>query len=412
MRRRKFPVLQLFIGCLASLASIYVLINFYTSNLVPISINLISTKSETTYREWQKIAAYPWLFPHHPSTVLFSGLHNDLEQLLMWMSNKTNKVALLRFSYPWQRMLQNQIYTLVKFGQACNYVVMVGDEKSLQACFELNLPCFNGTKYYKDYYKDIDPTVDALFTDKKHFKPMNWFKLRFYHDVLIRNYTILACDTDIAYGPKNIWLSLERYSESVGNCDMIFMQEAPVNAGFFYSRSNNDTIALFKEWIITEKTLSHLDEQQTFGAMRGYYYEICDTKEQCRMIKEKKMKSFKNNSIETIQSNFVSLRRFPSIYHILKTRGCPTKTKVDPCQSGLILVHPICTVGQIWKIHTLKLNGFWLLQESCDVYSTNFSTQNKGLDRIDIYRCKPIAFADPLAERDFEKCDNDIAWMK
>jgi hypothetical protein len=379
--------------------------------MVPIGNNLINTKPATTYEEWQKIAAYPWLFPRHPSTVLFSGLHNDLDQLLMWMSNKTNKVALLRFSYPWQIMLQNQIYTLAKFGQVSNYIVMVGDEKSLQVCFELNLPCFNGTKYYKDYYKDIDPTVDALFNDKKHYKPMNWFKLRFYHDVLIRNYTILASDTDIAYGRKNIWLSLERYSKNAGNCDMIFMQEAPVNAGFFYSRSNSDTIALFKEWIKTEKTHGHLDEQRSFGAMRGYYYEICDTKKQCGTIKQKKMKSLKKNATKIIGNSVVSVRRFPSPYSILKTGSCPAKTKVDPCRSTSIFVHPICTIGQKVKIHKLKLNGFWLLQESCDIYSIHFSTQNNSLNRIDIYRCKPLAFVDPRAERDFERCDNDIAWM-
>src|SRR6202044_2573533 len=93
--------------------------------------------------------------------LLFTGLHNALNKLLTLMSNKTNKIALIRFNYPWQIMLQNQIYTLVKFGQVYNYIVMVGDEKSLEVCFELNLPCLNGTTYFQTYYKDIDQAVAA-----------------------------------------------------------------------------------------------------------------------------------------------------------------------------------------------------------------------------------------------------------
>ncbi|CAF4229622.1 unnamed protein product [Rotaria sp. Silwood2] len=191
------------------------------------------------------------------------------------MSNKTNKIALLRFNYPWQVMLENQIYTLVKFAQVYNYIVMVGDEKSLQVCFKLKLPCLNGTAYFRPYYKDIDPTVDALITDRRHYAPLNWFKLRFYLDVLIKNYTIVAFDTDIAFGRKNLWLSLKKYSEDVGNCDMVFMKENPVNAGFLYSKSNPDTIALFKEWIKMEYMHPHVDEQKSFGLLK---HIKCDSK--------------------------------------------------------------------------------------------------------------------------------------
>lgn len=288
MQYKKFSFFSTSVMFSVCIVLIYAAIAVYISNNPRANRILFDTTFKIEQREWKKIAPYPWLFQKHPSKKIFSSLFNDLDQLLTLMSNNTNKIALLRFNYPWQIMLQNQIYTLVKFGQVYNYVVMTGDEKSLQVCFRLNLPCFNGTKYYKNYYIDIDPTVDALATDKKHYRPMNWFKLRFYLDVLVRNYTILAFDTDIAFSRKNIWLSLEKYSADVGNCDMIFMGEAPVNAGFFYSKSNPSTIRLFKEWINTEYTHSRRNEQQTFGFLRGYYYEICNIKHQCNLIKQKK----------------------------------------------------------------------------------------------------------------------------
>ena len=412
MHYRRLTLLKLLIALIAILTSVYAILGYYTKSTVRIHDDFINTELKATYNMWQKIAINPWLFSHRPLKILFSNLSNDLDQLLIWMSNKTNKIALLRFSYPWQIMLQNQIYTLVKFGQVYNYIVMVGDEKSLQVCFELNLPCYNGSKYYKNYYKDIDPTVDALFTNKKYYKPMNWFKLRFYFDVLVRNYTILAFDTDIAFSRKNIWLSLEKYSESAGNCDMIFMKEKPINAGFFYSRSNADTIALFNKWVKTEYTHGHLDEQRSFGALRGYYYEICETRDECNIVKRRKMTTIRGNSTKSIETNFVSVRRFPSAYSVYRTGVCPTKKKVDPCLSTSVFLHPVCTVGQPSKMKRLKMNGFWLLREPCVKSQIYFLTENKTASFLNLYRCKPSIYQKTDVEREFEKCKNEMAWTK
>ena len=263
-------------------------ISFYNGKVTPNYEILNGDSRETVYNEWKTIAACPWLVSNHSSKALFLSLYNDLDGLLMFMSRKTQKIALVRFNYPWQIMLQNEIYTLAKFGQVHNYIVMVVDDESLRVCLALNLPCYNGTKYYKNYYHDVDPTIDAVYSDKERYRPMNWFKLRFYRDILVKNYTILAFDTDIAFSRKDIWLSFEKYSEDVGDCDMIFMQEYPVNAGFFYSKSNPRTIALLNKWVETERPYWHLDEQRSFGDMRGYYYEICSTTNDCNSIKQRK----------------------------------------------------------------------------------------------------------------------------
>lgn len=288
-RMKRFGVHKSVLLCVFMIFVIYWTHVYFVAVIVPSHTQKVNTFFENGYKKWIDIAPYPWLIPNCSRDFRFSGLHNDLDKLLTVMSNETGQIALLRFNYPWQIMLQNQIYTLVKFGQVYNYIVMAADEKSLFICIELKLPCLNGTKYFKFYYPNVDPTVDALVSDRKHYRPLNWFKLRFFLDVLMRNYTIIAFDTDIAFSRKDIWRSLEKYSMDVGNCDMIFMKEYPVNAGFLYSKSNLKTIALFKRWINMEYTHKQLDEQKCFGLLRGFAYEICDTKAECSAVKVKKI---------------------------------------------------------------------------------------------------------------------------
>lgn len=365
---------------------------------------------QNTYWKWIDIAAHPWLIPNHSTDFLFVGLHNDIEKLLAIMSDKTNNIALLRFNYPWQEMLENQIYTLVKFGRVYNYIVMAGDEKSLSVCFELKLPCLNGTKYFKAYYPNIDPAIDALISDRKHYRPLNWFKLRFFLDVLKRNYTIIAFDTDIAFSRKDIWKSLEKYSMDAGDCDMVFMKEHPVNAGFLYSKPSFKTITLFERWIDMEYSHGQFDEQRCFGLLRGFAYEICDTKDECDAVRVKKMISLNINQSNHFKSNLVTVRRFPSSYIPYSGSHCPNGKKMDPCLNTSLFVHPICMVGQKRKVREFTKNGFWMMKQPCTISNVLHYIQNNSAEQIEIHRCTPKSFLNLTDEIDFEKCQNLIAW--
>lgn len=108
----------------------------------------------------------------------------------------------------------------------------------------------------------------------------------------------------------------------------------------------------------------------------------------------------------------VSVRRFQSPYIVLGRGICPAVKKLDPCLSTSIYAHPICIVGQKMKIRRLKQNGFWMMQESCNKQVVHFSVKRNDSASIDIYRCKPVIFNDSFAEKEFEKCMNDIAWTK
>ena len=412
MNCRSILLLKTCVIISATFLPFYIVIGVYYDEAVVNYDLLDNAKRQTIYDEWRMIAAHPWLASNHSSTVLFAKLYNDLDGLLIFMSNKTGKIALLRLSYPWQMMLQNQIYTLARFGQVYNYIVMVGDERSLAACLALNLPCYNGTKYYTQYYKEVDPTVDALYSDKKHYQPMVWFKLRFYRDVLIKDYTILACDTDIAFSRKNIWLSLERYSQAVGNCDMIFMHEEPVNTGFFYSRPNPSTLTLFNRWIHSERINWHLDDQQSFSTLRGFYYELCNTRDKCDILKKRKMIAIEDNSTDPVQVDIVTIRTFPSAYYRYAGTVCPVRIRMDPCLSTTAFVHTVCTVGQPMKVRTMKMNGFWLLEERCQKNSIPFTMGNNNLTKLNINKCEPLLFNNPNAEKRFLYCNDELAWTE
>jgi hypothetical protein len=56
-------------------------------------------------------------------------------------------VSLLFFNYHQSEMLQNCLYSLIKFAGVCNYIVVVWDEPSLEVCLDMNMPCFNATAY-------------------------------------------------------------------------------------------------------------------------------------------------------------------------------------------------------------------------------------------------------------------------
>ena len=193
---------------------------------------------------------------------------------------------------------------------------------------------------------------------------------------------------------------------------MIFMHERPVNIGFLYSRSNARTLTLFNRWIHNEYSNWYFDDQESFCTFRGYYYDICNTKDECDTVGQRKMILIKNNSRNPVKMNMVTIRTFPSSYYTYIGNVCPTNKKMDPCLDTVTFVHPVCTIGQSTKIQTMKLNGFWLLEEHCNIKSVHSSTGNDSINTLDIYLCEPLVFKDPNVEKEFEKCNNELAWTK
>jgi hypothetical protein len=96
-----------------------------------------------------KCSETPWLMKRRADGLPYVGLHNDLDALLKLQSAKVGEgykgVSLLFFNYQMSTMLQNCLYSMVKFAGVCNYIVVVWDEPSLEVCRDMNLPCYNAT---------------------------------------------------------------------------------------------------------------------------------------------------------------------------------------------------------------------------------------------------------------------------
>ena len=88
------------------------------------------------------VLSSPWLYPKSRTLFPYIGLHNDLDALLKTMAHQSKKIMILGFDWHWQSMIQNNIYTLVRFARTTNFIVPTGDEISLHICIELNLPCY------------------------------------------------------------------------------------------------------------------------------------------------------------------------------------------------------------------------------------------------------------------------------
>lgn len=159
-----------------------------------------------------------------------------------------------------------------------------------------------------------------------------------------------------------------------------------------------------------EYTHKQLDEQKCFGLLRGFAYEICDTKAECSAVKVKKMISLDKNHFDYSESNLITVRRFPSAYIPYSGSHCPNGRKLDPCLNTSLLIHPICLVGRKRKVQQLTKNGFWMMTEPCTINNVLYYTQNNSAESIEIHRCIPKLYENLTSEIEFEKCQNTIAW--
>ncbi|CAF1359493.1 unnamed protein product [Didymodactylos carnosus] len=297
------------------------------------------------------------------------------------------------------------------FGKVQNYIVVVGDQKSLKVCIELNLPCYNGSNYLAFKYKQITFDKDAEFSDKISYNPLTWFKIPFYLDVIRKGYTIITTDTDIAYSSKNVWESYEKYARDVG-ADMVFASEHPINTGNFYSLSNERVIALFNEWIMSESRWLNDNDQEALIKLHNKNYMLCNTREMCNQVKSTSM-NYTNSTAslsKEYQTNMVAVRTYRSSFSRFGSHcSPPSGVRMDPCAADVLFIHTICMIGKQRKADKLNELGFWMLDEPCRETTTVINEANHTTV-LSIYRCVPKILALPRAEDNFTKCNEALAW--
>jgi hypothetical protein len=360
--------------------------------------------------EWQESAdialASPWLFNKSQTRFPYLGMHNDLDALLRIMGKQSKKITVLGFNWQWQVMIQNNIYTLVRFARTSNYIVVTGDEETLLVCIELNLPCYNASSYMVNFRTNVSTAHDAVFHDQ-YFLVLVWYWVPLCLNILRKGFTIMRSDADISYGGKDIWKTFEIMVETTG-ADLIFMREAPVNTGQFYAVPTDRTISFFEEWIASRKVLKGSSEQTALVELNNKIYMICDSNESCSRVKTLPMnhsfsyplqannRKYKMTAVLTYPSSFA---RFGSI--------CPPQKIINPCNEDLLYVHPICIFnGSVPKINKLKELGFWMMSSSCATSILDVSFRSPKSLNISVTRCIPLPLVRPEVENSFLRCNN------
>ena len=321
--------------------------------------------NQSGWRELLHIAlSSPWLFPQSRTLFPYLGMHNDLDALLKIMAYHSKTITLVGFNWHWQSMIQNNIFTLVRFTRTFNYIVVTDDKLSLLVCIELNLSCYNASSYMLNFKKNVSVAHESLFNDP-YFLAVSWYLKPLYLNILRKGFTIMYSDADISYAGKNIWKAFELMTEQT-RADLVFMKENPINAGHYYAAPNDRVIAFFEEWIISQKLFPMYNEQQALQNLKGKIYMTCNSKESCSRVKTLSMNrsSVYQRRDNNSESKMAAVLTYPSSFTRFGS-VCPPNRAINPCDQDVLYVHPICITGALAKINKLKQLGFWLMSDPC-----------------------------------------------
>ncbi|CAF2529438.1 unnamed protein product [Rotaria sp. Silwood2] len=347
----------------------------------------------------------PWLFPKLRTLFPYLGMHNNLDALLRTMSHKSKKIMIIGFSRHWQAMVQNNIFTIVRFTRTSNYIIVTGDELSLLVCIELNLPCYNATSYMLKLQKNVSMEHEATINDA-YYLALVWYLFPLYLDILRKGFTIMKSDLDISYAAKDIWKTFELMIEET-EADLIFMKENPINTGQFYARPNERVLAFFEEWIDSYRFYQTYNDQQALANMKGKIYQICNSKESCNDVKTLPMHRTSNNTlrINNQTSKMAAVLTYPSSFARYGDL-CPPNNTMNSCNQDVLYVHTICLTGAQAKMNKLKELGFWLMADPCTESKLDAPSRSSQLVNVTLIRCVPTPRLRPSVERSFLHCNN------
>ena len=100
----------------------------------------------------------PWLLPKRYPGLPYSNLSSrDLAVVAAARAQPKGPyekaISVAFFSKGMMRMLQNAVYTMVKFGGVDNYIIATWSDSDMEACLDLNLPCADASHYLPEVYE-------------------------------------------------------------------------------------------------------------------------------------------------------------------------------------------------------------------------------------------------------------------
>lgn len=336
----------------------------------------------------------------------YVGLEHDLKRLLEVQSRKVGAyqaVSLVFFNIHQSVLMQNCVYTMVKFASVCNYIVVTWDEPTLAACKAMNLPCF-----YAESFIPGNGAIGAETEARLHsadYNKITWMKPIMVLEVLKAGYAVHATDVDVAYAVADLMESYMHYITEV-NASASFQIENKypyvVNTGNYMVLPRDDAIRMMQAWVdrADQAINSSNHEQHALGELyyetNGKVFETCTTPAQCTeaaaLIKKQKRPA-------------ALVRKTGNTWRMIYGESCITKEPhrmyaAHPCSFPISYFHAVCVIGSAPKVRALKGAGFWFVDDGDD----GFGCESDDGDPI-VVRCRPLSWRKPEVEEDFEKCD-------
>ena len=352
----------------------------------------------------------PWLLQKRIQSLRYVGLYNDLDALLQVQARPVGEgykgVSIIFFNYQMSVLLQNCLYSMVKFAGVCNYIVVVWDEPSLDVCLDMNLPCYNATSMIPGGVPIASDKEARLHT--KDYNRITWMKPVVVQSVLEKDYVVHASDIDITYLPMNLWRSYMQYILEV-NATAAFQKETKsiVNTGNYVILPTKAGKTFMSKWMATalDAIESGNHEQHALGELyrRKHPFAHCRDPKEC---KEKRQKYIK-------RKDFPLIRRTFSPWGSVYGSECAQKRltsihPVNPCSYPHLYFHAICLPGgSSAKMDALKKAGLWFMDDlgrgGCPMDTEEGGTR-RATTMTPVRRCQPLAWRLPLIEKTFKEC--------
>ena len=351
----------------------------------------------------------PWLLNSTNSSkkhLPYVGLENNLEELLHVQAKRVGKyktVSLVFFNIHQSVMMQNCVYSLVKFASVCNYIVVTWDEPTLKACKAMNMPCYNA--------ESLIPGEGGIAVDKEarlhtiDYNKITWMKPIMVLEALKAGYAVHATDVDISYAVADLMESYMTYITEVGATAAFQIENKypyVVNTGNYMVLPTKDGIRMMRAWVgKADQAIAEANhEQHALGELyhetNGSVFELCTSPSQCKAAAHLTKKHNPPASL---------VRRTGNAWWMVYGETCITKAPdrmyaAHPCSYPHLYFHSVCVIGSAPKILALKGAGFWFLDDGDD----GFGCDADETDPI-VVRCRPLVWRKPEVEEDFEKCD-------
>lgn len=373
-----------------------------------LSVNNGGNKAErdSSKSPWDRsCSSAPWLLPDD-APLPYKGLHNDLEKLANIQARtvegyKTVSVAF--FNYHQSVLLQNNVYSMVKWGGVCNYIVAVWDEPSLEVCQSLNLPCLDATSMIPGN-TTIGSEREARLHSMDYIK-ITWMKPILVSALLDLGFAVHATDVDIAYAPSDLMQSYMSYILQA-KADAAFQRESKmpyiVNTGNYMVLPTVQGKMLLRSWLSQfDKAIeSRWHEQTALGQLyhsgNKTAFLVCSTPKECQDATQR---------AATISPRPPIVRRTNNAWFMAFGNTCMSKHPelmfaVHPCSLPASYFHAVCVIGAAAKTRALKGVGFWFLDDGWDSKRCPQDPDNPN-----VVRCRPLVGRLPQTEVDFLNCD-------